>query len=99
MLHTLDFDHEISLQNGFLPDTIPLRQLPEYYLPWEDIVSDLPTHIRDGSIRENVNKLPILSVENLREEEEWRRAYVVLAFLMHAYIWGGKTPKDVRHQL
>lgn len=95
MLHTLDFDHEISLQNGFLPDTIPLRQLPEYYLPWEDIVSDLPTHIRDGSIRENVNKLPILSVENLREEEEWRRAYVVLAFLMHAYIWGGKTPKDV----
>lgn len=92
---TLD-EYKVSLHNGFLPDTLPLRRLPDpYYQAWEDLVVDLPTHIRNGSIREAVDNLPVLSTEKLHEEQGWRRAYVVLAFLTHAYIWGGEKPKDV----
>ena len=90
------FDNQDILRHGFLPDHIPLNKLRDpYYQPWEDVASKLPDHIAKRSIRETVNNLPILSTENLREEEEWRRAYVVLAFLLHAYIWGGEVPEQV----
>ncbi|KAJ9223283.1 hypothetical protein DTO169C6_4329 [Paecilomyces variotii] len=89
-------DYAVSLRNGFLPDTTPLAHLPEpYYNPWESIAADLPDLIRTGRIREEVESLPILSTDKLHNDAEWRRAYVVLAFLTHAYIWGGQKPKDV----
>ncbi|PWY87170.1 indoleamine 2,3-dioxygenase [Aspergillus sclerotioniger CBS 115572] len=88
-------EYGVSLQNGFLPEVLPLRRLEDpYYSRWEDIVQDLPAIIKAGTIRQAVNNLPILSTENLQQEPEWRRAYVVLAYLTHAYIWGGETPKD-----
>lgn len=90
-------DYAVSLRNGFLPDTTPLAHLPEpYYNPWESIAADLPDLIKTGRIREEVEGLPILSTDKLHNDAEWRRAYVVLAFLTHAYIWGGQKPKDVR---
>ncbi|KAJ9200028.1 hypothetical protein DTO021D3_4385 [Paecilomyces variotii] len=89
-------DYAVSLRNGFLPDTTPLAHLPEpYYNPWETIAADLPDLIKTGRIREEVEGLPILSTDKLHNDAEWRRAYVVLAFLTHAYIWGGQKPKDV----
>ena len=42
-----------------------------------------------------VDELPILSTSKLNGEPEWRRAYVVLAYLTHAYVWGGEKPKEV----
>lgn len=90
-------DYAISPRNGFLPDTEPLDHLPElYYNPWERIAADLPELIRMGRVREEVEGLPILSTDKLHNNAEWRRAYVVLAFLTHAYIWGGQKPKSVR---
>lgn len=64
-------------------------------------MSDLPRLIRTGEIRRRVLDLPVLSVNGLRgdnkdsEEAEWQRAYVVLGFLTHAYIWGGERAEDV----
>ncbi|KAL4941828.1 hypothetical protein BDV06DRAFT_222738 [Aspergillus oleicola] len=99
MLLSPDFsldEYEVSPRNGFLPDAPPLQCLPDpYYAPWEAVAQDLTARIRNGTIREAVNKLPVLSPSNLKTTPEWRRAYVVLSYLTHAYVWGGETPKDV----
>ena len=42
-----------------------------------------------------VNALPVLTASRLRSEAEWRRAYSVLAFVAHAFVWGGDGPADV----
>ncbi|KAE8149020.1 Indoleamine 2,3-dioxygenase [Aspergillus avenaceus] len=89
-------DYNVSLQNGFLPHSPPLKVLANpYYWPWEHIVRDLPAHIQFRTIRQAVEELPVLATDQLQGEPEWRRAYLLLAYLTHAYIWGGETPKDV----
>ncbi|KAI3000860.1 hypothetical protein CBS147346_6829 [Aspergillus niger] len=99
MLYTQDISlvaYGVSLQNGFLPEVPPVRRLEDpYYSPWEEIAQDLPGLIQSGTIRRSVDDLGILSTKKLKGEPEWRRAYVVLAYLTHAYIWGGEKPKDV----
>lgn len=88
--------YRISPENGFLPGALPSQRLQDsYYEPWEDIAHDLPLYIKTGNIRQAVDNLPILSISKLDGESEWRRAYVVLAYLTHAYVWGGEKPKDV----
>lgn len=89
-------DFRVSTINGFLPDIPPLERLSDpYYEPWESIAHVLPVHIREGSIRQAIDCLPILSTSKLNGEAEWRRAYVVLAYLSHAYIWGDEKPSEV----
>ncbi|KAJ5792287.1 Indoleamine 2-3-dioxygenase [Penicillium pulvis] len=88
-------DYAVSDRNGFLPTSPPLAKLPSaYYEPWEALACRLSTLIKDGSIRSKIDNLPILDASWLQTEPEWRRAYSVLGFLTHAYIWGGEKPKD-----
>ncbi|XXH03190.1 hypothetical protein Hte_009587 [Hypoxylon texense] len=87
--------HDVS-KNGFLPDKEPLKRLPSpYYAPWELVLDDLPALIKKKTIRKVVNRMPVLSTSKLHTEAEWRRAYVVLSFLAHAYIWGGERASEV----
>ncbi|KAL4791665.1 Indoleamine 2,3-dioxygenase [Aspergillus venezuelensis] len=99
MLLSPDFSldqYEVSSRNGFLPDAPPLQCLPDsYYAPWEAVAQGLTESIHNGTIREAVDSLPVLSTLNLKTTPEWRRAYVVLSYLTHAYVWGGETPKDI----
>lgn len=89
-------DFSVSLQNGFLPSDLPIQTLIDpYYEPWEALIKNLPFLIRNGDIRERVIELPILTTENLVGESQCRRAYSVLSFLAHSYIWGGAQPEDV----
>lgn len=89
-------DYGISGHHGFLPPDLPLDALPDpYYAKWEAIVSNLQPLLLSGRIRQTVDRLPTLSTAYLRSENEWRRAYVVLVFLLHAYVWGGKKPAEV----
>ncbi|RSL93302.1 hypothetical protein CEP52_013325 [Fusarium oligoseptatum] len=81
--------------NAFLPEHSPLRQLPDsYYEPWELIIQHLPALVENG-IRRAVDQLPVLSTDRLRAEAEWRRAYSIMAFLTHAYVWGGEKPAQI----
>ena len=88
-------DYDVSSENGFLPTTPPLESLPDsYYEPWEHVVKDLQGLILSKRLREVIDKLPVLSTDRLFGEPQWRRAYSVLGFIAHAYIWGGNRPAE-----
>lgn len=94
---TLLAGYGVSAATGFLPHTGPLRQLTDpYYAPWEDAVRALPERIATQTVHSTVHDMPVLLPTNLTTEAQWRRAYVVLAFLTQAYVWSGQTPRDVR---
>ena len=89
-------DYGISEQYGFLPTELPLQLLPDtYYSPWEAIIGNLQALLLSRRLRGVVHKLPILSTSRLVHPAEWRRAYMVLAFIMHSYIWGDDIPAEV----
>ena len=88
-------DFDVSSENGFLPTQPPLEALTDpYYEQWEYVVKNLQGLILSKRLREVVDKLPVLSTDKLSGEPQWRRAYSVLAFISHAYIWGGKRPAE-----
>ncbi len=79
-----------------MPSEPPLETLPgSYYNEWECIVANLQALILTRRLRGVVDGMPILSTDGLRTEAEWRRAYMVLAFIAHAYVWGGDKPMEV----
>lgn len=89
-------DYGLSPDNGFLPSEHPLHTLPDsYYAKWEAVVANLQPLLLTRRIRETVDRLPTLSTAYLHTENEWRRAYVVLVFLLHGYVWGGNRPAEV----
>lgn len=89
-------DYDLSPQYGFLPCGLPLEILPDpYYNEWEVVVRNLQGLILSRRLRGVVNSLPVLSTERLTTELEWRRAYSILAFISHSYVWGGDIPADV----
>lgn len=88
-------DYQIS-QYGFLPAAEPLSTLPNpYFQQWEDLICNMPSLLKTERFHAEIRDLSVLSVAKLHREEEWRRAYVVLTFLTHAWIWGGGTPNEV----
>ncbi|KAJ9090261.1 tryptophan 2,3- dioxygenase [Entomophthora muscae] len=86
-------DYDISPLTGFLPPEGPLRRLPgTYFEPWEDIMDQISALLLCGRFRARVNKLEILDVDRLVNLREQQRAFVVLCFLSHAYVWGKNEP-------
>ncbi len=97
--HPLDEDFYKKFgitRNGFLPSKKPLRHLPnKYYEPWEVIVEDLAQLLQDGRFRAEIDRIPVLTTENLATEEQYRRAYVILTLFANGYMWGGAIASDV----
>lgn len=84
-------------RNAFIPEDSPPKMLSDsYYEPWELVAHNLPELIEAGRIHDAIRELPVLSTDCLTSEAEWRRAYVILSFFTHAYIWGGDIPEQVR---
>ncbi|KAI9170765.1 indoleamine 2,3-dioxygenase pyrrole 2,3-dioxygenase [Paramyrothecium foliicola] len=83
-------------KNAFLPAESPSTQLSDpYYEPWELVAQHLSQLIESDGVREAIDRLPVLSTDKLRNEAEWRRAYMMLAFATHAYVWGGDKPAEI----
>lgn len=88
-------DYGISPTHGFLPEVLPLTRLPDpYYNKWEAIAANLQALILSKRLRGVVDRLPVLSTIGLEHDAEWRRAYSLLSFMAHGYIWGGDSPSD-----
>ena len=86
----------ISPEHGFLPPEQPLETLPDlYYAKWEAIAANLHPLLLSRRIRPVVDRLPLLSTQHLQTDAEWRRAYVILVFLLHSHVWGGDRPAEV----
>jgi indoleamine 2,3-dioxygenase len=102
MLPRLEVDlesYDVS-PNGFLPDELPLQRLgDQYYESWEAIIQQLPSLLESKSLRGEVDNLRILSTSRLSSLREWRRAYLILSFLTHSYIWEAGGPSEVRFPL
>lgn len=88
-------DYGISPRYGFLPAELPLERLPDpYYNKWEAIVANLQGLILSKRLRPVIERLPVLSTAGLEHDSEWRRAYSLLSFMAHGYIWGGDIPAE-----
>lgn len=88
-------DYGVSPSHGFLPDVLPLTRLPDpYYNRWEAIAANLQALILSRRLRGVIDRLPVLSTTGLEHDAEWRRAYSLLIFMAHGYIWGGDSPSD-----
>lgn len=88
-------DYGISSRHGFLSPDAPTTAFEDaYYRPWDDLVPRLSTLIAEGNLETDVASLPLLATENMQNEIEYRRAYVVLAFLIHGYVWCRSSPNQ-----
>ncbi|KAF2811371.1 Indoleamine 2,3-dioxygenase [Mytilinidion resinicola] len=88
-------DYGMSATTGFLPPKPPLAHLYDpYYAPWESIIANLPHQISSKNIRSSIHTLLILSTTNLTTKAEYQRAFTLLTFLAHAYIWGERPPAE-----
>lgn len=89
----------ISPHHGFLDDRLPLTRLSsKKYIKWEEIVAELPSLLQEGSkVRSVIDGLDVLDLDDtiLGDVRELRRAYSILGFMAHAYIWASGTPRDV----
>lgn len=89
-------DYGLSPDYGFLPAELPLERLPDpYYNKWEAIVANLQGLVLSKRLRGVIDRLPILSTAGLELDSEWRRAYSLLSFMAHGYIWSGDKPAEV----
>lgn len=88
-------DYDVSPTSGFLPADAPLDALPHsYYAPWEQVARTLQPLIMARRLRGVIDDMPVLSTRNLNTHAEWRRAYSILAFMAHGYIWSGDRPAE-----
>ena len=79
--------YNISVDRGFLSITDPLLSLPKAFRAWEEIGASLSDLVRTKQVRSTVKGLPSFPIDGLKQETEWWRAYALLTFISHAYIW------------
>ncbi|KAM9621689.1 indoleamine 2,3-dioxygenase 2 isoform 2-T2 [Trichechus inunguis] len=86
----------ISEDYGFLLPN-PLKELPDHYKPWMEIVNKLPHLIESHQLRAHVNKMPLLNCHFLKSYREQRLAHLVLSFITMGYVWqeGETQPEQV----
>lgn len=82
--------YNISYETGFIPAR-GSQPLSHYYRAWEDLTADLPAYLQKPQrIEREVGRLPHLTTDDLRTEADYQRAYVLLSFIIHAYVHGCK---------
>ncbi|KAJ1901980.1 tryptophan 2,3- dioxygenase [Kickxella alabastrina] len=82
-------DYDISPTNGFLPTEPPLRRISNpYFEPWERIMDKFNQYLLAHHIRRLVRKMPVLDTSKLETQAEFQRAFTILSFMAHAFVWG-----------
>ncbi|KAG8799803.1 hypothetical protein FRB91_001925 [Serendipita sp. 411] len=85
--------YRISPETGFAMDKPSPTTFKNPALhPWLVICRQLPSLIRDGTLRAKIDQLPVLSPADLLESfEEYRLAFTLLTFMAQAYIWANAS--------
>ncbi|XP_027795169.2 indoleamine 2,3-dioxygenase 1 [Marmota flaviventris] len=90
-------EYHIDEDLGFaLPN--PLEELPHDYDSWIFIAKNLPELIENGQLRAEVEKIPLLSIDELQGHKSQRLAHLVLGYITMAYVWD-RGDGDVRKVL
>ncbi|KAG8961335.1 hypothetical protein FRC03_005509 [Tulasnella sp. 419] len=85
----------IDLKTGFCPPAPPTYTFSDpAYSSWLTLATSIPSLLSSGELYQSVEQLPLLDFD-AEDIAEWRLAYVCLAYLAHAYIWGkGKDEEE-----
>jgi indoleamine 2,3-dioxygenase len=83
---------ELNHDRGFLPLQDPLTRLPQAFDAWEDTAQRLPKILVSDQVRRMIAELPPFPIEEIYGSRERERAMVLLSYLGHAYVWGGRRP-------
>lgn len=82
--------YDIDAQNGFLPETSPLNNLPSEYQAWEELNNAMTSSIKAGTFIKKIETLPLLEVGELTKKE-LQRAIMLLGAFAHAYVKESNT--------
>lgn len=85
----------LSFSRGFLPETDPLKKLPEAFQAWEGFAAQLPKYLMSTQLRAKMESLPAFPLEQLKTEAEHERAMLLLSFIGHAYVFGEKSVAQI----
>ncbi|XP_051038127.1 indoleamine 2,3-dioxygenase 1 [Phodopus roborovskii] len=91
-------EYHINEDVGFaLPQ--PLEDLPQAFNAWTLIARNLPTLIDNGQLRAEVEKLPVLNIDELRGHRLQRLAHLALGYITMAYVWNRGDSDDIKKVL
>ncbi|KAL1772832.1 indoleamine 2,3-dioxygenase 1 [Sigmodon hispidus] len=76
----------------------PLEELPPAFSAWIRIARNLPALIENGQLREEVEKLPTVSIDELKGHRLQRLAHLALGYITMAYVWN-RGDGDIRKVL
>ena len=96
-MEILSTKYNVSLKNGFLPDSEPLDRLPEPFSHWEKTLDKLIELIKRNKVLQDVDKWPYVEPNDdfLPSELHWQRAYLVLTFVAHAILGAADAPSEL----
>ncbi len=95
--------HGISRASGFLSESADC--LPDKFAAWEDLAGSLTACLTNGSIRQAVDKLPLLDSSGLGEDAKLlARARLLLTTITQTYVFGpsetvGTLPQQIAKPL
>lgn len=84
--------------NGFLPQYPPINKLPDQYGILNDIFTNLSVYIKENTLYQRIDILPIYSFENNKSINQ--KAYAMYCLIAHAWLWHHKNvPQIIPKQL
>lgn len=91
MIHDLA-SYQVDAVHGFLPKEDPLQCLPTGFEAWERVAAEVSVLLMTGQLRSTLEKLTLPDLSYLENEQQIRRAFLLLSVFGNAYVWGGEKP-------
>jgi indoleamine 2,3-dioxygenase len=95
--HEVTLDQVMKYYNlsshGFVPESNDVC-LPDNYQDWEEACRKLPLLIKNKTLPEVIEELPLISTEELISLDQKRRAYLILCMMGNGYLWMYGRDKD-----
>lgn len=85
-------DYGITRTRGFVPAADPLQKLPPAFACIERVSSELPVHLKQGSLSEAIKSMDSPDLGLLNGTAEQERLFLALSVLANACVWGQREP-------